>query len=81
MATDNHIFERIKNTMVNCQQFPAHLITAEASIDSLGGDSLDDVELAILLEEEFNIEIHDGTFDQNTTIGEIATRIEGIINK
>ncbi len=76
---DNTVFERIKNTLVNCQQFPADLITADATIDSLGGDSLDDIELMIRLEEEFNIEIHDGTFDINTPISQIATAIEGII--
>lgn len=76
---DNKVFERIKNTMVNCQQFPADLITPDASIDSLGGDSLDDIELMILLEEEFNIEINDGAFDVKTPISQIATAIEGII--
>lgn len=76
---DNNVFERIKNTLVNCQQFPADLITADATIDSLGGDSLDDIELSLLLEEEFNIEIHDGTFDVDTPISQIATAIEGII--
>ncbi len=79
--SDGLVFERIKDTMVNCQGFPADLITAEATIDSLGGDSVDDVELATLRESEFAIEIHDGSFDVNTTIGEIAKRIEGIINK
>lgn len=79
--TYDHIFERIKNLMSNCQTFPADQIIAEATIDSLGGDSLDDIELAILLEEEFNIEIHDSTFDVNTPISEIAKSIEGIINK
>ncbi|QTG12378.1 acyl carrier protein [Agrobacterium tumefaciens] len=76
---DNNVFERIKNTMVNCQQFPADLITADATIEILGGDSLDDIELSLLLEEEFNIDIHDGTFDVNTPISDIAKAIEGII--
>ncbi|CAM3842155.1 acyl carrier protein [Agrobacterium radiobacter] len=76
---DNRVFERIKNTMVNCQQFPADLITPDASIDSLGGDSLDDIELAILLEDEFNIEINDGAFDVKTPISQIVTAIEGIM--
>nr|WP_198927606.1 phosphopantetheine-binding protein [Agrobacterium tumefaciens] len=65
--------------MVNCQQFPADLITPDASIDSLGGDSLDDIELAILLEDEFNIEINDGAFDVKTPISQIVTAIEGIM--
>ncbi len=79
--TYDHIFERVRNTLINCQGFPANLVTADASIDSLGGDSLDHVELAILLEEEFNIEIPDIMFEATTPISEIAKSIEGIINK
>jgi acyl carrier protein len=78
---NNLTFERIKDTMVNCQQMPAHLITPESTIEGLGGDSLDEVELAILLEEEFGIEIPVDTFDTGTPISEIAKSIEGIINK
>jgi acyl carrier protein len=77
--TDDDIFERVKNTLINCQHFPAHLITPDASIETLGGDSLDDVELTILLEEEFNIEIKDGSIDMNTPISKMVTIIKGLI--
>lgn len=79
--TYDHIFERVRNTIINCQGFPAKLVTADASIDSLGGDSLDEVELVILLEEEFNIEIPDDAFALSAPLSEIAKSIEGIINK
>ncbi len=72
-------FQRIKDTMVNCQRMPAHLITPDATIEGIGGDSLDEVELAMLLEDEFNIEIPNTTFDGTTPISEIAKSIEGVM--
>lgn len=78
---DSTTFQRIKETMVNCQRIPAGTITPDATIETLGGDSLDVVELAILLEEEFNIEIPDVTFDATTQISEITASIERIMGR
>lgn len=56
---------------------PDHVLSADTTINDsvadggLGGDSLDTVELTVLLEEEFQIEIPDGAAADAGTIGEI----------
>ncbi len=50
------------------------LLVPEASlVDDLGGDSLDLVELAMALEEEFGIEVPDKDIEHFRTIGDIST--------
>lgn len=50
-------------------------------IDDLGADSLDTVEIAMALEEEFNIEIPDADAEKITTIGEATKYIENKVSK
>jgi len=43
--------------------------------DDLGADSLDDVEIVMLLEEEFTIELTDEAMERITTIGDAVTEV------
>lgn len=52
-------------------------ITDKASfIDDLGSDSLDNVELIMAFEEEFDIEISDDVAENINTVGEAIKAIE-----
>ena len=52
-------------------------VVPEASfIDDLDADSLDTVELVMLLEEEFDIEIPDDAAEKITTVGDVIKHIE-----
>jgi acyl carrier protein len=52
-------------------------VTPEASfVDDLGADSLDQVELVMALEEEFNIEISDENAEKLKTVGDAVKYIE-----
>ena len=52
-------------------------VTADANIlDDLGADSLDVVELVMILEEAFDIEVPDDAVEEMRTIGDIQRFVE-----
>jgi acyl carrier protein len=52
-------------------------VTKDASIlDDLGADSLDVVELVMILEEAFDIEVPDDAVEEMRTIGDIQRFVE-----
>lgn len=52
-------------------------ITADSKIgDDLGADSLDCVELVMMCEDEFDIEIDDDDADQVTTVRDLLALVE-----
>ncbi len=61
--------QRVKEIITEQLGVSADQVTAEASfIDDLGADSLDQVELVMALEEEFEIEIPDEDAEKMTTV-------------
>ncbi len=70
------IEDKVKEIIVDQLGVDADQVTAEASfIDDLGADSLDQVELVMAFEEEFNIEIPD---DEAEKIKTVSSAIEYI---
>lgn len=60
MPTANEVEETVKRIVVERLSKEPDEVTLEASfIDDLGADSLDQTELLMALEEEFNIDIDD----------------------
>jgi acyl carrier protein len=60
---------RVKEIITEQLGVSAEQVTPEASfIDDLGADSLDQVELVMALEEEFEIEIPDEDAEKMTTV-------------
>lgn len=53
-------------------------IKDDATLDSLGADSLDRVEMVMKLEELFGIEIDDTAADTLKTVGDVITYINGL---
>lgn len=61
--------QRVKEIITEQLGVSAEQVTADASfIDDLGADSLDQVELVMALEEEFELEIPDEDAEKMTTV-------------
>lgn len=70
-------FEKVKKIIVEQLGVDEAEVTPEASItDDLGADSLDQVELVMAFETEFNIDIPDEEAEKIKTVGDAVKRIE-----
>ena len=70
-------FERVQKTICEQLEIDRHLVTEDASISGdLGADSLDLVDLAMSIEEEFNLEVPDEALDHVRTVGDIVKFID-----
>ena len=71
------IAERVKKIVVEPLGVDAAKVTDNASfIDDLGADSLDNVELVMAFEEEFDIEIPDDAAEHIQTVGDAVKFIQ-----
>jgi acyl carrier protein len=76
------IAQRVKAIVAEQLGVKQEEVTPEASfVNDLGADSLDTVELAMALEEEFGIEIPDEDVEKITTVGEAIKYIEEKVAK
>ena len=72
-------FERVKKIIVEQLGVEENEVTPEASItDDLGADSLDQVELVMALETEFNLDIPDEEAEKIKTVGDAVAKIEAV---
>lgn len=70
-------FERVQKIICEQLEIDRHLVTEDASISGdLGADSLDLVDLAMSIEEEFNLEVPDEALDHVRTVGDIVKFID-----
>jgi acyl carrier protein len=70
-------FDKVKKIIVEQLGVDESEVTPEASItDDLGADSLDQVELVMAFETEFNIDIPDEEAEKIKTVGDAVKRIE-----
>jgi len=70
------IFEQLKDLIKNELGFATEDLTLESTLEDMGADSLDAVELIMAIEEEFGIEISESDAQQFTTLGSIANYVE-----
>ena len=76
------IFDRIKALMANQLNISQDKITMEANIiNDLGADSLDVVEMLMVLEDEFNVTVSDEESLQLKTVGDIVNLIDNKTKK
>jgi acyl carrier protein len=76
-ATDT--FEKVKAIIVEQLGVLPAEVTPEASItDDLGADSLDQVELVMAFETEFNIDIPDEEAEKIKTVGDAVSKIDAM---
>jgi acyl carrier protein len=65
----NHIEERVKNIIAMQLTVSAGALQPEMNfVDDLGADSLDEIELVMAMEDEFDIEIDDEKAEQVKTV-------------
>ena len=77
MSTDATTFDKVKKIIVEQLGVDESEVTPEASItDDLGADSLDQVELVMAFETEFNIDIPDEEAEKIKTVGDAVKRID-----
>ena len=70
-------FDKVKKIIVEQLGVDEAEVTPEASItDDLGADSLDQVELVMAFETEFNIDIPDEEAEKIKTVGDAVRRVE-----
>ena len=70
-------FDKVKKIIVEQLGVDESEVTPEASItDDLGVDSLDQVELVMAFETEFNIDIPDEEAEKIKTVGDAVKRID-----
>lgn len=73
MATTIETFEKI---LVDTFGVPAEDVTPEATFESLGLDSLDVVELTLVIEEELGVKIEDEELEDVRTVQDAATKVD-----
>ena len=72
------VAEKVKAIVVEHLGVEADKVTDTASfIDDLGADSLDNVELVMVYEEEYGVEIPDDAAEKIVTVKDAITFIEG----
>ena len=77
MSEEKSIKDRVQAIVVEQLGVKPEQITPEAKfIEDLGADSLDTVELVMVLEEEFGNEIPDEEAEKLVTVGDVITFIE-----
>ncbi len=75
--TTGTTFDKVKKIIVEQLGVDEAEVTPEASItDDLGADSLDQVELVMAFETEFNIDIPDEEAEKIKTVGDAVAKID-----
>lgn len=76
------VLERVSKIVIEHLDVEADKVTDKASfIDDLGADSLDNVELVMAFEEEFDIEIPDDAAEHIQTVGNAVKFITEAVAK
>ena len=74
------VFEKIKKIISEQLEVDQSIISEGSSITGdLGADSLDLVDLAMSIEDEFDIELSDEALEKIKTVGDLASYIEDSI--
>jgi len=81
MMTNEAIFEKLAGIVAEKLHIERTHVKAESTMQDLGADSLDMVEIIMRIEEEFNIEINDADAEKLNTMQEVVTYIQSRLNK
>lgn len=71
----NSLETRVQEIIAEQLNIPASQVTTTATLQTLGADSLDIVELIMRFEDEFEIEIADEDAENLATVADVVTYI------
>ena len=78
--TDSDIENKIRELIAKQLDLPIVRVTDDKKfIEDLDADSLDTVEIIIMIEDEFNIEIDDDNAEQIITVGDAIRQLKAAI--
>lgn len=72
-------FNKIAKIISNQLGIDQSSVTMESTLDSLGSDSLDLVEIVMKIEDELGVEIDDSQIEQLKTVGQTVDYINSLI--
>ncbi len=70
------VFDKIKEIVSEYADVDPEKITLESSLEDLGMDSLDVVDLFMNIEDEFNIELPEDEMENLKTLGDLVEYVE-----
>lgn len=70
------VFEKIQKLICEQLKISEDRVTIDTTIDDLGVDSLDLVELVMDIEEEFYVEVPDDSIETIKTVGDLVKFVE-----
>jgi len=71
-----NIFEQIRDILSLQLEVDPKRITMETTMDELGADSLDMVDLAMTVEDEFKLEFPEEVLEKIKTVGDVVNFLE-----
>lgn len=74
------MLEKIKEIIADQLSVPAISVSDDKTMEDLGADSLDVIELAMWLEDEFDIEITGDDINIDMTVAGLAELVEKKVN-
>ena len=73
------IFDKLKDIIKDELGFATEGLSLESTLEDMGADSLDAVELIMAIEEEYDVEVAETDAKQFTSLGSIVSYIEAKI--
>ena len=70
------VFDRVKEIIVDELGVDAEAVTIDSTLEDLGADSLDAVELIMALEDELDMEIPDEDAESFVTVGDVVKYVK-----
>ena len=77
MSTD--LTSRVIDVLVQTQRLDPERVTAASTFEELGVDSLDGINIAFALENEFGVDIPDDALPQLRSVQDIVSGIEKLL--
>jgi len=77
MAHD--VSHEVRTLIAEQLSIPVDTLKDDTTLDSLGADSLDRVEIVMNLEDHFTIEIDDEMAEKLTTVGDVVNYISTLV--
>lgn len=75
------VFDKIKSIVADKLSVNADDINMDTTLEDLGADSLDVVEVIMALEDEFDIEISDEVAEKISTVGDLVEYIKAHVEE